>query len=71
MTRYADPSRCPGAEIQRLEKVLQDAGDKLTSVVRRSFPSRAAMVEALIAGERDSARLAEMAKGRMRPKIRP
>jgi transposase len=58
------------AEIQRLEKVLQDAGIKLTSVASRVLTqSGRAMVEALIAGERDGARLAELAKGKMRPKI--
>ena len=57
-------------EIQRLEKVLQDAGIKLTSVASRvwSMSSRE-MIEALIAGERDPAVLAQMAKGRMRAKI--
>jgi transposase len=58
------------AEIQRLEKVLQDAGVKLTSVASGVLSqSGRAMLEALIAGERDPGRLAEMAKGRMRPKI--
>lgn len=59
-----------GREIQRLEKVLQDAGIKLTSVASRvwSMSSRE-MIEALIAGERDPVVLAEMAKTRMRAKI--
>jgi transposase len=58
------------AEIQRLEKVLQDAGIKLTSVASRVLTqSGRAMIEALIAGERDGARLAELAKGKLRPKI--
>lgn len=57
-------------EIQRLDKVLQDAGVKLSSVASRVLTvSGREMVEALIAGERDPAVLAEMAKGRMRPKI--
>ena len=57
-------------EIQRLEKVLQDAGIKLTSVasVVWSVSSRE-IIEALIAGERDPMVLAQMAKGRMRSKI--
>src|ERR1035438_4725719 len=57
-------------EIQRLEKVLQDAGIELTSVASAvwSMSSRA-MIEALIAGERDPKVLAEMAKSRMRAKI--
>jgi transposase len=58
------------AEIQRLEKVLQDAGIKLTSVASRVLTqSGRAMIEALVAGERDGARLAELAKGKLRPKI--
>jgi transposase len=58
------------AEIQRLEKVLQDAGIKLTSVASRVLTqSGRAMIEALIAGERDGATLAELAKGKLRPKI--
>ena len=59
-----------GQEIQRLEKVLQDAGIKISSVASTvlSMSSRA-MIEALIAGERDAAVLAGMALRRMRPKI--
>jgi transposase len=58
------------AEIQRLEKVLQDAGIKLTSVASKVLTqSGRAMIEALIAGERDPAVVAELAKGKMRPKI--
>jgi transposase len=57
-------------EIQRLEKVLQDAGIKLTSVASTVWgASSREMIEALIAGERDPAVLAQMAKGRMRAKI--
>ena len=51
-------------EIQRLEKVLQDAGVKLTSVASTVWSaSSRAMIEAMIAGERDPAVLAQMAKG--------
>ena len=58
------------AEIQRLEKVLQDAGIKLTSVASKVLTqSGRSMIEALIDGERDGARLAGLAKGKMRPKI--
>ena len=58
------------AEIQRLEKVLQDAGIKLTSVASKVLTqSGRAMIEALIAGERDPAKLAALAKGKMRPKM--
>jgi transposase len=57
------------AETQRLEKVLQDAGIKLSSVASRVLSmSGRNMVEALIAGERDTAVLAELAIGRMRNK---
>jgi transposase len=57
-------------EIQRLEKVLQDAGVKITSVASAvwSMSSRE-IIEALIAGTRDPKVLAQMAKGRMRAKI--
>lgn len=58
------------AEAQRLEKVLQDAGVKLSSVASRVLSmSGRNMVEALIAGQRDPAVLAEMAIGRMRNKL--
>lgn len=58
------------AEVQRLEKVLQDAGIKLTSVASKVLTqSGRAMVEALITGERDPLALAELAKGKLRPKI--
>ncbi len=59
-----------GKEIQRLEKVLQDAGIKLTSVASAVWSaSSREMIEALIAGERDPKVLAQMAKRRMRTKI--
>lgn len=58
------------AEVQRLEKVLQDAGIKLTSVASEVLSmSGRNMIEALIAGQRDPAVLAEMAIGRMRNKL--
>jgi transposase len=57
-------------EIQRLEKVLQDAGIKISSVASTVLSkSSRAMIEALIAGERDTAVLANMALSRMRSKI--
>jgi len=57
-------------EIQRLEKVLQDAGVKLTSVASMVWSaSSREMIEAMIAGERDPVVLAQMAKGVMRKKI--
>lgn len=57
-------------EFQRLEKLLEDAGIKLSSVASKlTLVSSRAMVEALIAGERDPAMLAELAKGVLRNKI--
>ena len=57
-------------EIQRLEKVLQDADIKITSVASAVWSaSSREIIEALIAGERDPAVLAQMAKSRMRSKI--
>lgn len=59
-----------GKEIQRLDKVLQDAGVKLTSVTSAVWSaSSREMIEAMIAGERDPKVLAQMAKSRMRGKI--
>ena len=56
--------------IQRLEKVLQDAGVKLTSVASALLgKSGRAMLEALLSGTRDPEVLAELAKGRLRAKI--
>jgi transposase len=57
-------------EAQRLEKELEDAGIKLSSVATDILGvSGRAMLTALIEGERDVHVLAEMAKARMRPKI--
>jgi len=57
-------------EIQRLEKVLQDAGIKITSVASHVWSASAReIIEAMIAGERDPKVLAQMAKGKLRPKI--
>jgi transposase len=57
-------------EAQRLEKELEDAGIKLSSFATDILGvSGRAMIEALIRGERDPQVLAEMARGRMRPKI--
>lgn len=71
LTRYrtsltAERSR----EVQRLEKELEDAGIKLSSVATDIMGvSGRAMLAALIDGERDVHTLAQMAKARMRPKI--
>jgi transposase len=57
-------------EASRLEKELEDAGIKLSSVATDILGvSGRAMLTALINGERDVHVLAEMAKARMRPKI--
>lgn len=59
-----------GRAIQRLEKVLQDAGIKLSSVASTTYSvSARAMLEALLGGVSDPAALAELAKGRLRGKI--
>ena len=57
-------------EIQRLEKLLEDSGIKLSAVASDIVGvSGRAMLEALIGGQRDPAVLADLAKRRMRPKI--
>jgi transposase len=57
-------------EIQRLEKLLEDSGVKLSSVASDiTGVSGRAMLEALIEGERDPVALAELAKRRLRSKI--
>jgi transposase len=63
-------TRARTKEIQRLEKLLEDAGIKLSAVASNIVGvSGRAMLEALIAGERDPAVLADLAKQRMRQKI--
>jgi transposase len=57
-------------EVQRLEKVLQEAGIKLSSVASKVLgASGRAMIEALVEGTTDPEVLAELAKGRLRAKI--
>ncbi|NNN12219.1 MAG: IS110 family transposase [Acidimicrobiaceae bacterium] len=54
---------------QRIEKLLEDSLIKLSTVATDIFgKSGRAMLEALIAGERDPDALAELALGKMRPK---
>jgi transposase len=54
---------------QRLEKLLEDALIKLSTITTDLFgKSGRAMLEALIAGERDPEVLAELALGKLRPK---
>jgi transposase len=57
-------------EAQRLEKLLEDAGIKLSCVASDILGvSGRAMLQALVAGERDPKLLAELAKGRLRAKL--
>jgi transposase len=57
-------------EAQRLDKVLQDAGIKLSSVASRTLgASGRAMLDALVAGTRDPQVLADLARGRLRAKL--
>ena len=57
-------------ETQRLEKLLEDAGIKLSAVASDILGvSGRAMLEALVAGQRDPAVLADLAKRRLRAKI--
>ena len=59
-----------GREAQRLEKLLEDAGIKLSAVASDVLGvSGRAMLDALIAGDRDPAELADLAKRRLRSKI--
>jgi transposase len=58
-----------GRQVQRLEKLLEDALIKLSTVATDIMGvSGRAMLEALIAGQRDPKVLAELARGRMRGK---
>ena len=53
----------------RLQKVLEDANLKLTSVISDILGmSGRAMLEAIIQGERDPARLADLSQGRLKAK---
>jgi transposase len=57
-------------EIQRLEKLLEDTGIKLSEVASEIVGvSGRAMLEALIAGQRDPGALADLAKAGLRKKI--
>jgi transposase len=71
LTRYRKTQiEARGKEIQRLEKVLQDAGIKITSFSSKVLSaSSRQMIEALIAGEKNTTVLADFAKTRMRKKI--
>ena len=70
LTRSRTQIQARAQEIQRLERLFQDAGIKLTSVASQVWSkSSRAMVEMLISGQADPVGLAELAKGRMRSKI--
>ncbi len=57
-------------ETQRLDKVLQDAGIKLSSVASKTLGvSVRLMLEAMIGGTHDPEVLAQLAKGRLRAKL--
>lgn len=59
-----------GREVQRVQKVLEDAGIKLASVATDVLGvSGREMLEALIAGERSAEALAERSRAKMRNKI--
>jgi transposase len=71
LTRYrVDLVAARTAEKNRVEKLLEDAGIKLSVVASDIFGvSGRAMMAALIAGERDPQVLAQLARARMRAKI--
>jgi transposase len=71
LTRYRTVlGRERAREAARLEKELEDAGLKVSSVATDILGrSVRDMLAALIAGQRDTHTLAEMARGRMRSKI--
>lgn len=71
LTRYRKKTiQARTRELQRLSKVLEDAGVKIDSVASSiTTLSARDMVEALIAGERDPRTLAGLARGTMRSKI--
>jgi transposase len=59
-----------GREVQRVEKTLQDAGIKLSSVASEVLGKSARkMLDALVVGTNDPEILAELAKGALRKKI--
>jgi transposase len=71
LTRYRKRLiQAHGAECQRIQKTLEDAGIKLDSVAADVLGvSGRAMLGALVAGERDPQVLAELAKGKLRKKL--
>lgn len=71
ITRYrVQQTRERSREVNRLQKVLEDAGVKLTSVLTDIMGvSGRAMVDALVAGTTDPQVLAELARGQLRKKL--
>jgi transposase len=71
LTRYrVDLVAAQGAEKNRVEKLLEDAQIKLSVVASDIFGvSGRAMMAALLAGERDPGRLAQLARSSLRRKI--
>jgi transposase len=71
LTRYrVQQTRDRSQEVNRLQKVLEDAGVKLTSVLTDIMGvSGRAMVEALVAGTTDPQVLADLARGQLRKKL--
>jgi transposase len=71
LTRYRKRLiQAHSSEGQRIQKTLEDAGIKLDSVATDVLgASGRAMLEALVAGERDPKVLAELARGRLRAKL--
>jgi transposase len=71
LTRYrVQQTQDRSREVNRLCKVLEDAGLKLTSVLSDVMgASGRAMLTALVSGTTDAAVLAELARGRLRKKL--
>ena len=71
LTRYrGQQARDRSQEVNRLCKVLEDAGVKLTSVVSDVMgASGRAMLTALVTGTTDAAVLADLAQGKLRKKL--
>src|SRR6266571_6503539 len=71
LTRYrVQQVRDRSQEVNRLCKVLEDAGLKLTTVLSDVMgKSGRAMLQALVAGTTDPAVLAELARGKLRKKL--
>ena len=71
LTRYrVQQTRERSREVNRLQKVLEDAGVKVTSVLTDVMGvSGRAMVNALVAGTTDPQVLADLARGQLRKKL--